>query len=127
MLEALIKKFPQGNERIMELVIMIGLQASGKTTFARSRFGETYRYVSKDLLKNNGRPARRQRQLIEEALQQGLSVVVDNTNPTSEWFHSLRCLPGAWILLWLDGRGFTKFTEREGFEKLFDLRFQSAL
>jgi predicted kinase len=68
----------------MELVIMIGLQASGKTTFARSRFGETYRYVSKDLLRNNSRPARRQRQLIEEAFQQGLSVVVDNTNPTIE-------------------------------------------
>lgn len=68
----------------MELVIMIGLQASGKTTFARSRFGETYRYVSKDLLKNNSKPARRQRQMIEEALQQGLSVVVDNTNPTVE-------------------------------------------
>jgi hypothetical protein len=29
-------------------------------------------------------PARRQRQLIEAALQQGLSVVVDNTNPTKE-------------------------------------------
>lgn len=66
----------------MELIIMIGLQASGKTTFARSRFGETYRYVSKDLLKNN--KARRQQQLIEEALQQRLSVVVDNTNPTLE-------------------------------------------
>lgn len=68
----------------MELVIMIGLQASGKTTFARSRFGATYQYVSKDLLGNNSNPARRQRQLIEEALQQGLSVVVDNTNPTIE-------------------------------------------
>jgi len=68
----------------MELVIMIGLQASGKTTLARSRFGQAYCYVSKDLLKNNSRPARRQRQLIEEALHQGLSVVVDNTNPTIE-------------------------------------------
>jgi predicted kinase len=68
----------------MELVIMIGLQASGKTTFARSRFGETYRYVSEDLLRNSSNPARKQRQLIEEALQQGLSVVVDNTNPTIE-------------------------------------------
>src|SRR5690349_5177749 len=67
----------------MGLVIMIGLQASGKTTFARSHFGETYRYMSKDLLKNNNK-ARRQRQLIEEALQQGFSVVVDNTNPTIE-------------------------------------------
>ena len=68
----------------MELVMMIGLQASGKTTFARSRFGATYQYVSKDLLRNNSNPARRQRQLIEAALQQGLSVVVDNTNPTTE-------------------------------------------
>ena len=68
----------------MELVVMIGLQASGKTTFARSRFGATYQYVSKDLLRNNGNPARRQRQLIEAALQQGLSVMVDNTNPTIE-------------------------------------------
>lgn len=67
----------------MELVIMIGLQASGKTTFARSRFGTTHRYVSKDLMRNNSK-ASRQRQLIEEALQQGLSVVVDNTNPTIE-------------------------------------------
>src|ERR1700730_7309275 len=65
----------------MELVIMIGLQASGKSTFARSRFGATYQYVSKDLLRNNSNPARRQRQLIEAALQQHLSVVVDNTNP----------------------------------------------
>lgn len=68
----------------MELVILIGLQASGKSTFARSRFGATYQYVSKDLLGNNSNPARRQRQLIEAALQQNLSVLVDNTNPTIE-------------------------------------------
>jgi predicted kinase len=68
----------------MELIIMIGLQASGKSTFARSRFGATYQYVSKDLLGSKSNPARKQRQLIEAALQQGLSVVVDNTNPTRE-------------------------------------------
>lgn len=44
-----------------------------------------------------------------------------------EWFHTLRCLPGAWVVLRLDGRGFTKFTEREGFEKPFDLRFQDLM
>ena len=63
---------------------MIGLQASGKSTFARSRFAATYQYVSKDLLGHNSNPARRQRLLIEAALQQGLSMVVDNTNPTIE-------------------------------------------
>src|SRR5713101_6103684 len=68
----------------MELIIMIGLQASGKSTFARSRFGETHQFVSKDQLYNNSNAARRQRQLIETALQQGLSIVVDNTNPTRE-------------------------------------------
>jgi predicted kinase len=68
----------------MELVIMIGLQASGKSTFARSRFGEAYQYVSRDLMRNNSNPARRQWQMIEAALQQNLSVVVDNTNPTTE-------------------------------------------
>lgn len=67
----------------MELIIMIGLQASGKSTFARSRFGATYQYVSKDLMRNNGK-AQQQRKLIEVALQQNLSVVVDNTNPTLE-------------------------------------------
>ena len=68
----------------MELIMMIGLQASGKSTFVRSHFGAIYQYVSKDLLRNNSNPDRRQRQLIEAALQQGLSVVVDNTNPTRE-------------------------------------------
>lgn len=68
----------------MELVIMIGLQASGKSTFAHGRFGAAYQYVSKDLLSNNSNPTRRQRQLIEAALQQNLSVVVDNTNSTVE-------------------------------------------
>jgi predicted kinase len=68
----------------MELIMMIGLQASGKSTFARGRFGLPYEYVSKDLLRNTSNPARRQQQLIEAALQQGRSVVVDNTHPTRE-------------------------------------------
>ena len=68
----------------MELIMMIGLQASGKSTFAHSRFGADYEYISRDLLKNNSNPSRRQNQLIEAALQQGLSVIVDNTNPTIE-------------------------------------------
>ncbi|HEY4386429.1 MAG TPA: tRNA(His) guanylyltransferase Thg1 family protein [Ktedonobacteraceae bacterium] len=44
-----------------------------------------------------------------------------------EYFHTLRCLPGAWVVLRLDGRGFTKFTERAGFEKPFDLKFQGLM
>src|SRR5262249_16938154 len=67
----------------LEMVILIGLQASGKSTFAR-RFAATHRIVSKDDFPNNRRPERRQRQLIEEALAAGQSVLVDNTNPTPE-------------------------------------------
>ena len=37
----------------------------------------------------------------------------------SEYFHALRCLPQTWVVLRLDGRGFTRFTAREGFEKPF--------
>ncbi len=64
----------------MELVILIGLQGAGKSSFYRARFAATHAWVSKDHFPNNRRPARRQRHLIEEALGAGRSVVVDNTN-----------------------------------------------
>src|SRR4029077_15351688 len=66
----------------MECVILIGLPASGKSTFFRERFAGTHDHVSKDLLRNNRRPQRRQEQLIAESLASGRSVVVDNTNPS---------------------------------------------
>jgi len=65
----------------MELVILMGLQASGKSTFFRSYLAATHVLVSKDLLRNNKNKSRRQIQLIENALQAGHSVAVDNTNP----------------------------------------------
>ncbi len=68
----------------MEIIIFAGLQASGKSTFFRTHFAVTHVLVSKDLLRNNKQPSRRQYQLIEAALQAGSSVVVDNTNPTLE-------------------------------------------
>lgn len=68
----------------LELVLLMGLQASGKTSFYKFRFTETHAHVSKDRLKNNRRPERRQQQLIRAALDEGLNVVVDNTNPTKE-------------------------------------------
>jgi predicted kinase len=64
----------------MECVILIGLPAAGKSTFFRQRFAGTHEHVSKDLLRNNRRPQRRQEQLIAESLASGRSVVVDNTN-----------------------------------------------
>jgi predicted kinase len=67
-----------------ELVIFVGLQASGKSTFFRERFAATHEHVSKDLFRNNRNRNRRQAQLIEASLGAGSSVVVDNTNPTVE-------------------------------------------
>ena len=67
----------------MECVILIGLPASGKSTFFRERFAGTHDHVSKDLLRNNRKPQRRQEHLIAESLASGRSVVVDNTNPTA--------------------------------------------
>src|SRR5581483_1249299 len=67
---------------VMELVIFIGLQGSGKSTFYQMHFAATHAYVSKDLLRNNKQ--RRQLQQVEEALQADRSVIVDNTNPAVE-------------------------------------------
>lgn len=68
----------------MEMVIFIGLQASGKSTFYRNRLADTHDLVSKDLFPHTRNPARRQRQLVEVSLQAGRCVVIDNTNPTIE-------------------------------------------
>jgi tRNA(His) guanylyltransferase len=43
-----------------------------------------------------------------------------------EWFHDLRVLPMAWPVLRVDGRGFTKLSERH-FERPFDLRFHDLM
>ena len=67
----------------MELVLFIGLQASGKTTFYQSRLAGTHAHISKDNFRNNKNRDRRQRELITQALTEGKSVVVDNTNPTA--------------------------------------------
>ena len=67
----------------MDVVIFIGLQGAGKTTFYRERFSATHAYVSRDRLRNNRRPRRREQELIRAALTEGRSGVVDNTHPTA--------------------------------------------
>ena len=44
-----------------------------------------------------------------------------------EWFHAVAVPPEQYIILRLDGRGFTKFTEAAGFEKPFDLGFSGLM
>jgi predicted kinase len=34
----------------MDIIILIGLQASGKSTFYRAHFADTHEHISKDLL-----------------------------------------------------------------------------
>jgi predicted kinase len=68
----------------MELIIFMGLQASGKSTLYHREFATTHAYVSKDQFRNNKHPTRRQIYLVEEALKAGHSVVIDNTNPRRE-------------------------------------------
>ena len=70
----------------MELCIFIGIQASGKSTFFRTHFASTHVHVSKDMLRPGKTLNKTAKQLllVETALQDGMSVVVDNTNPTHE-------------------------------------------
>lgn len=70
----------------MELAILVGLQASGKSTFCRQTLAAGHTVVSKDAFPNARHRQRRQMRLVGEALAAGQSVVVDNTNPSpQEW------------------------------------------
>ena len=66
------------------MIILMGLQASGKSTFYRTHFAATYEYVSKDLLRRSKYKNKDQEQAghIESAFKEQRSVVVDNTNST---------------------------------------------
>ena len=62
----------------LSLVLLVGLPASGKSTYYFQHFAATHVHVSKDLLPRGAR----QETLVEMALAAGKSVVVDNTNPS---------------------------------------------
>ena len=64
----------------MEAVLLIGLQASGKSTFYRQRFGDTHIRINLDMLKTRVREAT----FVETCLRTLQPFVVDNTNPTVE-------------------------------------------
>src|SRR5204863_1707006 len=66
----------------MEIIILIGLQASGKSTFYRTQFADTHEHISKDLLSRSKN--QKQAERIERAFQEQRSVVVDNTNVTKQ-------------------------------------------
>jgi predicted kinase len=70
----------------VDVSIMVGLQASGKSTFCRQVLAHDHVVVSKDDFPNARHRQRRQMRLVNEALAEGHSVAVDNTNPSpDEW------------------------------------------
>lgn len=60
----------------MEAIILIGIQAAGKTSFYRERFFETHVRISLDML----RTRRREEILVKACLAAKQPFVVDNTN-----------------------------------------------
>ena len=64
----------------MELVIFIGIQASGKSSFYRDRFFDSHVRINLDML----RTRHRERILFEACLEAKQSMVIDNTNPTAD-------------------------------------------
>jgi predicted kinase len=62
----------------VEIILFIGIQASGKTSFYQHRFFQTHVRVSLDLLKTR----KRETVLMQACLSTQQRFVVDNTNPT---------------------------------------------
>lgn len=62
----------------MQLVLFVGVQASGKSTFYRERFAETHLRLSLDML----RTRHRESILLAACLEAKQPVVIDNTNPS---------------------------------------------
>src|SRR4051794_7066178 len=67
-----------------EVVVMVGLQGCGKSTWVAEHLALTHEVVSKDRWPNARRRESRQRRVVGELLAAGRSIVVDNTNPSPE-------------------------------------------
>jgi predicted kinase len=64
----------------MQVVILVGIQASGKSTFYQQRFFDTHVRISRDLLKTRNREL----QLLRTCLETRQPFVIDNTNVVAE-------------------------------------------
>ena len=64
----------------MELALLMGIPATGKTTFAHEVLGNTHLRLSRDVVKTKAREFA----LFEAALSLGANVVIDDTNVTRE-------------------------------------------
>ena len=64
----------------MEAIILVGIQASGKSSFYKERFFDTHVRINLDMLKTK----HRQQALLDACLASKQPFVVDNTNATVE-------------------------------------------
>lgn len=62
-----------------EAVVLIGIQATGKSTFFCERFCRTHVRINLDML----RTRHREEMLLKTCVEHGISFVIDNTNPTA--------------------------------------------
>ena len=60
------------------IIIMIGIQGSGKSEFCRQKFGENYEHISLDELNTRNK----EQIVIDRCFSLGKNMVIDNTNPT---------------------------------------------
>ncbi|MEU7413218.1 ATP-binding protein [Streptomyces sp. NPDC042638] len=73
-----------------DLAVLVGLQASGKSTFCARCLSDRYELVSKDRFPRGARNKQdRQMRLVEGCLAAGRPVAVDNTNPSPEEWRPL--------------------------------------
>ncbi|MHC5055027.1 MAG: AAA family ATPase [Planctomycetota bacterium] len=62
----------------MEVVVLVGIQGSGKSTFFKERLFDTHVRINLDMLRTRAREKR----LVEACIAAQQRFVVDNTNPT---------------------------------------------
>lgn len=75
---------------LADLAVLVGLQASGKSTFYARCLSDRYELVSKDRFPRGARNKQdRQMRLVEACLAAGRPVAVDNTNPSPEEWRPL--------------------------------------
>lgn len=62
----------------MQVIILMGIQGAGKSTFWRERLADTHVRINLDML----RTRHREKTLYDACLACGQNAVIDNTNPT---------------------------------------------